>query len=101
MELENTYRYLVAGYYGVAMMDEYPLKEYMLLEIDKYIDDFINTNSFENFDFTKEREIIKDKYSDRVKLQDALLLLQLMEAPMDLVLLVKNKLKELGKRDNF
>ena len=101
MELENTYRYLVAGYYGVAMMDEYPLKEYMLLEIDKYIDDFINTNSFENFDFTKEREIIKDKYSDRVKLQDALLLLQLMEAPMDLVLLVKNKLKELGKIDNF
>ena len=101
MELENTYRYLVAGYYGVAMMDEYPLKEYMLLEIDKYIDDFINTNSFENFDFTKEREIIKDKYSDRVKLQDALLLLQLMEAPMDLVLLVKNKLKELGKKDNF
>lgn len=101
MELENTYRYLVAGYYGVAMMDEYPLKEYMLLEIDKYIDDFINTNSFENFDFTKEREIIKDKYSDRVKLQDALLLLQLMEAPMDLVLLVKAKLKELGKKDNF
>ena len=101
MELENTYRYLVAGYYGVAMMDEYPLKEYMLLEIDKYIDDFINTNSFENFDFTKEREIIKDKYSDRVKLQDALLLLQLMEAPMDLVLLIKAKLKELGKRDNF
>ena len=101
MELENTYRYLVAGYYGVAMMDEYPLKEYMLLEIDKYIDDFINTNSFENFDFTKEREIIKDKYSDRVKLQDALLLLQLMEAPMDLVLLIKAKLKELGKKDNF
>lgn len=101
MELENTYKYLVAGYYGVAMMDEYPLKEYMLLEIDKYIDDFINTNSFENFDFTKERETIKDKYSDRVKLQDALLLLQLMEAPMDLVLLVKSKLKELGKKDNF
>ena len=101
MDLENTYRYLIAGYYGVAMMDDYPLKEYMLLEIDKYIDDFINTNSFKNFDFTKEREKIKDTYSDRVKLQDSLLLLQLMEAPMDLVLLVKAKLKELGKRDNF
>ena len=101
MDLENTYRYLIAGYYGVAMMDDYPLKEYMLLEIDKYIDDFINTNSFKNFDFTKEREKIKDTYSDRVKLQDSLLLLQLMEAPMDLVLLVKAKLKELCKRDNF
>ena len=44
---------------------------------------------------------VKDTYSDRVKLQDSLLLLQLMEAPMDLVFLVKNRLKELGKRDNF
>lgn len=101
MEIENTYRYLVGGYYGVSMIDEYPLKEYMLLEIDKYINDFIETNPLENFDYIEERNKVKDTYSDRVKLQDSLLLLQLMEAPMDLVFLVKNRLKELGKRDNF
>jgi len=101
MEIENIYRYLVGGYYGVSMIDEYPLKEYMLIEINKYIDDFIKTNNFKNFDFIKERNIIKDTYSDRTKLQDSLLLLQKIEAPMDLVLLVKAKLKELGKRDNF
>ena len=44
---------------------------------------------------------IKDTYSDRVKLQDSLLLLQKMSAPMDLVFLVKARLKKLGKKDNF
>ena len=96
-ELINTYRYLVAGYYGVSMIDEYPIKEYMLSDINKYIDDFINTNPIDNFDYEKDRENIKNNYTDRVKLQDALLVLQLMEAPMDLVFLVKQRLKKLGK----
>ena len=30
MELEDQFRYLVGGYYGVNLMDEYPLKEYIL-----------------------------------------------------------------------
>ena len=51
----NTYRYLVAGYYGVSMIDEYPIKEYMLSDINKYIDDYINTNPIDNFDYEKDR----------------------------------------------
>ena len=100
MEIIDTYRYLVGGYYGVLLIDEYPIKEFMLEEIKSYINDFINTNDLTNYDLRKEEEIIKD-YSDRLKLQDALLLLQLMNGPMDLVLLVKKYLKQLGKKDNF
>ena len=93
----NTYRYLVGGYFGVSMIDEYPIKEYVLIDILNYIKDYKSTNNI-NID---EFEYIKDNYSDRTKLQDALLLLNKMEASMDLVLMVKNKLKSLGKRDNF
>ncbi|MBQ6477483.1 MAG: hypothetical protein IJI43_03520 [Bacilli bacterium] len=101
MEVQDTYRYLVGGYYGVSMIDEYPLKEYMLIEIDKYIDDYVKTNQLEDFDYIGERLKIKETYSDRVKLQDSLLLLQRMSAPMDLVFLVKARLKKLGKKDYF
>ena len=100
-ELINTYRYLVAGYYGVSMIDEYPIKEYMLSDINKYIDDFISTNPIGDFDYEKEREEIKNSFTDRVKLQDALLVLQLMEAPMDLVFLVKQRLKKIRKERLF
>ena len=100
-ELINTYRYLVAGYYGVSMIDEYPIKEYMLSDINKYIDDFISTNPIGDFDYEKEREEIKNSFTDRVKLQDALLVLQLMESPMDLVFLVKQRLKKIRKERLF
>ena len=96
-EIVNTYRYLVGGYFGVSMIDEYSIKEYVLLDILKYIKDYKMTNNLEIDEF----EYIRDNYSDRTKLQDALLLLNKMNASMDLVLMVKNKLKELGKRDNF
>ena len=101
MELIDTYRYLVGGYYGVFLIDEYSIKEYILEEIKKYINDFVNTNDLSNYDLDKENEFIKDNYSDRLKLQDALLLLQLMNGPIDLVLLIKKYLKKLGKKDNF
>lgn len=96
-EIINTYRYLVGGYFGVSMIDEYSIKEYVLLDILKYIKDYKMTNNLEIDEF----EYIRDNYSDRTKLQDALLLLNKMNSSMDLVLMVKNKLKELGKRDNF
>ena len=68
-----------------------------MIDILNYIKDYKTTNNID----IDEMEYIKDNYSDRTKLQDALLLLNKMEASMDLVLMVKNKLKKLGKRDNF
>ena len=100
MEIENVFRYLVGGYYGVSLMDEYPLKEFVLNDIEKYIREYIMENPIDNFDYEKEALIIKDSVSDRVKLQDALLVLNRMKGSMDLVFLIKKRLKKLEK-NNF
>lgn len=94
MELEDQFRYLVGGYYGVNLMDEYPLKEYVLKDIESYIKDFIKVNPIDNFDYYEEHMKVKDNVSDRVKLQDALLVLNIIKGPMDLVFLIKEKLKK-------
>lgn len=100
MEIENVFRYLVGGYYGVSLMDEYPLKEFVLNDIEKYIREYIMENPIDEFDYEKEALMIKDSVSDRVKLQDALLVLNRMKGSMDLVFLIKRRLKELEK-NNF
>lgn len=94
MELENQFRYLVGGYYGVNLMDEYPLKEYVLKDIESYIKDFVKVNPIDNFNYLEEHIKVKDTVSDRVKLQDALLVLNIIKGPMDLVFLIKEKLKK-------
>ena len=73
MTLQDEFKYLVGGYYGVMEMDEYDLKE---------------------------AENIKDTMSLRTKLQDSLLVLYKINASMDLVFMIKAKLKELDKIKN-
>lgn len=98
MELENQFRYLVGGYYGVSIIDEYPLKEFVLKDIDEYIRDFIEINPIDNFNYEEEALNVKDNVSDKVKLQDALIVLNKINASMDLVFLVKNRLKKYSKK---
>lgn len=93
MDLKDQFRYLVRGYYGIKLMDEYGLKEYILKDIENYIKDFIEVNPIDDFDYLKEVEFIKDKVPNKSKLQDSLLVLNKVKAPMDLVLLVKQRLK--------
>ena len=93
MELENQFKYLVGGYYGVSLMDNYPLKEYMLKEIEEYIRAVVKENTIKDFDYKKEAEDIKENMSDKTKLQDALIVLNLIKGPMDLVFLIKERLK--------
>lgn len=100
-ELEDQFRYLVAGYFGMQLMDEYPTKEFVLNDIKNYIQDFIEINPIDNFDYKEEANVIKDAFTDRVKLQDLLIVLNKINSDMDIVFLVKNKLKELDRRDNF
>ena len=97
VELENQFRYYVGGYYGVCLMDEYPLKEFMLKEIEQFIRDFVEVNPIDHFDYEEEAKIVKEKVSDKTKLQDALLLLNRMNAPMDLVFMIKERLKKYSK----
>ena len=97
-ELIDQYRYLVGGYYGVALMDEYPLKEFVLKDIEEYIKNFVSVNPIDNFNYKYEAELVKDNISDKIKLQDALIVLNRINGDMELVFLIKNKLKRFDKK---
>lgn len=100
MTLEDKFKYLVGGYYGVMEMDEYDLKVYVLKDIENYIRAFLEENPISNFDYKKEAETIKDTMALRTKLQDSLLVLYKINASMDLVFMIKTRLKELDNDKN-
>ncbi len=96
MNIENTYRYMISGYFGVREMDTYDLKEYVLKDIKDYIEEYIKQNPSSNFDMEKEIEKIKDETPLKTKLQDALIVLNEMDnAPVDLKLQISQRLKSL------
>ena len=95
MDLKDTFRYLVGGYYGVESMDNYDLKVFILKDIENYIRDFIKNNTIDNFNYKKESEFIHDQVSLKTKLQDSLLILYKINAPMELIFMIKSKLKEI------
>lgn len=99
MELEDTFRYLVGAYFGVAEMDNYDLKEYVLKDIEQYIKDFINENPINGFDYEKEARLVEEERSIKTKLQDSLIVLPKVNASMELILLVKAKLKEIREEE--
>ena len=98
MELIDQLRYLIGGYFGVSLIDEYPLKEYVLKDIDEYIKNFIDTNNIGIDTYNREFIDVKDNLGDKVKLQDALLVLNKINASMDLVFIIKNRLKKYNSR---
>lgn len=95
MDLKDKFKYLVGGYYGITYMDEYPLKEYILIDIKNYIIDFINQNPIEDFDYRSEAQKYEKELSKITKLQDSLLVLHEINAPIELIILVKRKIKQL------
>ncbi|MBP5678884.1 MAG: hypothetical protein J6X28_03555 [Bacilli bacterium] len=98
MTLEDEYRILIGGYYGISYLDEYPLKEFLLKDIEKYIQDYLEENPLEGFDFQRESEILKESLPPKRKLQDAYLLMNRMKGPMDVVFLIQKKLKEMDSK---
>ena len=94
MTLEETYRMLYGGYLGVSEMDEYTSKEYMLKEIEDYIKEYISTYHL-NLDFKSINDEL-EKLDLVRKLQDAILVLNMLNGPLELKLLIMAKLKELG-----
>lgn len=100
MDLKDQFKYLVGGYYGITYMDEYPLKVYVLKDIENYIKDFIEINPIDNFNYKEEAKRYEEELSEITKLQDALLVLNKINASMELVLLVKKRLKKLNQKRN-
>lgn len=100
MDLKDQFKYLVGGYYGITYMDDYPLKEYVLKDIENYIKDFIEINPIDKFNYKEEAKKYEEELSEITKLQDALLVLNKINASMELVLLVKKRLKKLNQTKN-
>ena len=99
MDLKDQFKYLVGGYYGVTYMDDYPLKEFVLKDIENYIKDFIEINPIDNFNYKEEAVKYEEELSEITKLQDALLVLNKINASMEIVLLVKNKIKQKNSKN--
>ena len=94
MTLEDSYRLLYSGYLGIREMDEYTSKEYILKQVLDYINDFKNRyklglNYQEINDELDKQDLVR-------KLQDSILVLNMIDGPLELKLLIRKKLKELG-----
>lgn len=89
--LEEKLNLLIEAYYGLLEMDEYELKEYELKKLKDEIDNFINEYNINNFDF----ESVKNNISLKTKLQSLLIVLNKNNGPLELILLVKRRLKEI------
>lgn len=95
MSLKDEFKLLVGGYYGVCYLDEYDLKVYILKEIEEYIKSFIETNPIDSYDYRENAIAFESCLSMKTKLQDALIVLHRIKAPMDVVLLVKKRIKKI------
>ena len=61
MDLLDVYKYLIGGYYGVSLIDEYELKVYVLKEIENYINDWLKSNDLGDVDIKEiNDEMTKD-----------------------------------------
>lgn len=96
MTLEDNFKLLVSGYYGIYEMDEYSSKNYVLKDIENYIRDFIKQFPLPNYDYKKVAEELEN-LPLKTKLQDSLLVLNRVKAPLELTLLVRNRLNEMKK----
>ena len=93
MTLEETYRMLYSAYLGISEMDEYSSKEYILKEVSDYIKDYVNQYNL-NLNFNEINKELDKKDLIR-KLQDAIIVLNMIDGPLELTLLIRGKLKEL------
>ena len=91
MTLENQYKLLVEAYYGIILMNEYELKEYALKKVEELINNF--ENDYKGIEYNNIREYVKESVNDKTKLQSALITLNSINYDMDLILLIKDKIK--------
>ena len=96
MTLEENFKLLVSGYYGVYEMDEYSSKVYILKEIENYIKEFITEFPLNNYDYKKVAQELENQPL-KTKLQDSLLVLNKIKGPLELSLLIRNRLNEMKK----
>lgn len=92
MSLEDEYKILIGAYFGMMELDSYITKEYILEDLNKLITDFEKTN---NLDYMSIKESYLKEINLKTKLQDLLLVLNRNDGPIDLIIMVKQKLNNL------
>lgn len=95
MTFYDEFKYLVSGYYGISEMDEYELKVYVLKDLEKYIKDFVGLYAPKSFKYEEEFKKLENELSLKTKLQDSLLVLDKINAPIELMLMINKKLKDM------
>ena len=90
IDLRDRLNLLVEAYYGMMEMDEYELKVYEAKKIEEEIKNFVKEYNINDFDY----EYVKDNISLRTKLQSLLIVLNENNGPIELILLIKKRLKE-------
>lgn len=95
----NRYRTLVGAYYGILNIDEYELKAYVLKDIKILINDYETLNYSDIVDFKREEEYVKNKVSIKVKWQDALMILNEINADKELMHIIRMKIKKYEKEN--
>ena len=99
MNIDDTFRYMIGAYYGIAELDEYDLKEYILKDIEEYIVEFIKQNPIKDFNYKEEAMMAERDRSLKTKLQDSLVLLPKINASTELILIVKARLKRIREEE--
>lgn len=93
----NHYKTIVGAYYGVMLMDEYSLKAYVLKKIEN-----LGKNYCQNKHINSEeiKSFVAQKVSKKVKLQDALYILNQLDEDKELLHLIKRKIREIDSEEN-
>lgn len=99
MKNYDEFKCLVGAYLGVQNMDEYDLKVYILKDIENYIKDFLETNNITDINYSEEKRKIDDELTLKTKLQDALIVLPKVKAPMELIFLIKLRIKKINDEE--
>ena len=98
-ELENQFKLLVGGYFGVLELDNYDLKVYILKDIEEYIRNFIMVNPIPHYNYKEKALEYKDSLALKTKVQDALIVLNRIDASRELIHMIRTRLKEETKKD--
>lgn len=93
----NRYRTIIGAYYGVMLMDEYSLKAYVLKNIENLAANYLQDKNIETDGI---KQFIRDKVSKKVKLQDALYILNELDEDKELLHLIKKKIRTLESEND-
>ena len=97
--LEEKYKTLFGAYLGMMLLDEYPLKAYILQDIKEYINTYEKEYPIDNYDFNTFLNKVDQEESDIVKLQDLQRVGVILDFDIDLKYIIKQKIRDIkGKQ---